>query len=62
LQVAGEVRNRDEYDQKLKSKAKLKGLSTEWDYKEGIWLKRMNALAITRGEIVKLFNGQEIKN
>ncbi len=62
LQIAGEVRNRDEYDQKLKSKAKLKGLSTEWDYKEGIWLKRMNALAITRGEIVKLFNGEEIRN
>jgi outer membrane PBP1 activator LpoA protein len=62
LQAAGEVRNRDDFDQKLKSKAKLKGLSTEWDYKEGIWLKRMNAMTITRGEIVKLFDGAQASN
>jgi hypothetical protein len=45
-----------------KSKGKLKGLSTEWDYKEGIWLKRMNAMTITRGEIVKLFEGPQTSN
>jgi outer membrane PBP1 activator LpoA protein len=62
LQIAGEVRNRDDFDQKLKSKGKLKGLSTEWSYKEGVWLKRMNAMTITRGEIVKLFDGAQTSN
>jgi ABC-type branched-subunit amino acid transport system substrate-binding protein len=55
LTASGNVSNRDDFDSKLKSQGQLKGLSTVWDYKEGVWIKRMNAMAITRGEIVKLF-------
>ena len=55
LQTVGDVSSRDDFDSKLKSKGALRGLTTEWDYKEGVWIKRMNAMAITRGEIVKMF-------
>lgn len=55
LLLAGEVSSRDEFDSKLKSNAKLKGLSTYWEFKDGVWIKRMNGLSITRGEIVKIF-------
>lgn len=55
LIASGEVSSRDDFDAKIKAHGKLKGLTTEWEYKDGIWLKRMNAMTITRGEIVKLF-------
>ena len=55
LTAAGDVSSRDDFDAKLKSHGKLKGLTTEWEFKDGIWVKRMNAMTITRGEIVKLF-------
>jgi ABC-type branched-subunit amino acid transport system substrate-binding protein len=61
LHATGEVSSRDEFDTKLKNHAKLKGLTTEWDFKEGVWIKRMNAMAITRGEIVKLFGGEQLQ-
>ncbi len=40
---------------------KLKGLTTEWEFKEGVWLKKMNAMTITRGEIVKLFEADTLQ-
>lgn len=55
LLIAGDVSSRDEFDTKLKASAKLQGLSTYWEIKDGIWVKRMNSLAITRGEIGKIF-------
>lgn len=55
LLASGDVSNREEFDTKLKAKETLKGLTTEWSFKEGVWLKKMNAMTITRGEIVKLF-------
>lgn len=55
LKTVGSISSRDEFDAKLKSEGKLRGLATEWTFKDGMWLKRMNAMAITRGEIVKLF-------
>ena len=58
LHASGDVKGRDEFDSKIKSQGKLKGLSTEWEYKDGVWLKHMNAMAITRGEIVKLFKSE----
>lgn len=58
LNASGEVSSRDDFDAKVKAKA-LKGLTTEWSFKEGVWIKRMNPMAITRGEIVKLFNGPD---
>lgn len=60
LHASGEVSNRDDFDAKIKSQGKLKGLTTEWEFKDGVWLKRMNSMAITRGEIVKLFTGDAV--
>ncbi|MGE3610790.1 MAG: ABC transporter substrate-binding protein [Bacteriovoracaceae bacterium] len=57
LKAAGRISSRDEFDSGLKSAGKLHGLATDWTFKDGIWLKRMNSMAITRGEIVKLFSG-----
>lgn len=61
LRATGEVNSRDEFDSKLKDQSKLKGLTTEWEYKDGVWLKKMNAMAITRGEIVKLFGAEQLQ-
>ena len=54
LNASGEVTNRDDFDAKVKENA-LKGLTTSWAFKEGVWLKKMNSMTITHGEIVKLF-------
>jgi ABC-type branched-subunit amino acid transport system substrate-binding protein len=62
LNATGEVSNRDDFDSKLKGKGKLKGLTTEWEFKEGVWIKQMNAMTITRGEIVKLFGAETLTN
>lgn len=64
LNLAGDVGSRDEFDGKLKSAGNLKGLTTTWEFKDGVWLKRMNAMTITRGEIVKMFGetGAEKEN
>jgi ABC-type branched-subunit amino acid transport system substrate-binding protein len=62
LNATGEVSSRDDFDSKLKSKGKLRGLTTDWEYKDGVWLKQMNAMTITRGEIVKLFEGNALTN
>jgi ABC-type branched-subunit amino acid transport system substrate-binding protein len=58
LRATGEVNSRDEFDTKLKNHGKLKGLTTEWDYQDGVWIKRMNAMAITGSQIVKLFGNE----
>jgi ABC-type branched-subunit amino acid transport system substrate-binding protein len=55
LHATGEVSSRDDFDAKIKAHGKLKGLTTDWEFKDGVWLKRMNAMTITRGEIVKMF-------
>lgn len=54
LNASGEVSGRDEFDAKVKEKP-LKGLTTQWDFKDGVWIKNMNSMTITRGEIVKMF-------
>lgn len=50
------IKGRDEFDAKIKAQGKLRGLSTEWEFKDGVWLKHMNAMVIRRGEIGKLFS------
>lgn len=62
LNASGDVSSRDDFDAKLKSKGVLRGLTTDWQYKDGVWLKQMNAMTITRGEIVKLFEGNALTN
>jgi outer membrane PBP1 activator LpoA protein len=54
LNASGEVSRRDDFDSKVKEKP-LKGLTTSWTFKDGVWLKSMNSMVITRGEIVKIF-------
>lgn len=54
LSAAGDVTGRDDFDSKLKEKP-LKGLTTTWSFRDGVWLKSMNAMTITRGEIIKTF-------
>lgn len=55
LATSGKVSNREDFDALIKAGGSLKGLNTEWKVEDGIWLKQMSALTITRGEIVKLF-------
>lgn len=59
--ITGNVGSRDDFDARLKSAGKLKGLTTEWEFKDGVWLKKMNAMTITRGEIVKLFEADTLQ-
>ena len=54
LVASGEVTGRDEFDAKVKGSV-LKGLTTTWSFKDGVWLKDMKSMTITRGEIVKMF-------
>lgn len=60
LSVGGEVSGRDEFDSKIKEKP-LKGLTTHWNLKDGVWLKSMNSMTITRGEIVKMFGAEQLQ-
>lgn len=62
LHASGEVSSRDEFDSRIKSHGSLKGLTTEWNFTDGVWLKRMNAMTITHGEIVKLFESETVQN
>lgn len=55
LHASGDVGSRDEFDSKIKSQGKLKGLTTEFEFKDSVWMKKMNPMTITRGEIVKMF-------
>lgn len=59
LNSSGEVTNRDDFDAKVKEKP-LRGLTTTWSFKEGVWLKNMSSMVITHGEIVKLFGPSAI--
>lgn len=61
LKLTGNVGSRDDFDARLKDAGKLKGLTTEWEFKEGVWLKKMNSMTITRGEIVKLFQADTLQ-
>lgn len=54
----GEVSHRDEFDSKLKDAGAVRGLTTAWNYHDGIWLKEMNAMVITQGKIVKMFDAE----
>ncbi len=62
LSIGRDVSGRDDFDAKLKSHNFLKGLTTAWDFKEGVWIKRMNSMTITHGEIVKLFDSAAVEN
>ena len=56
LKSAVNSSDRDELDSKLKGQGKLNGLATHWTFSDGIWIKKMNSMVITRGQVKKLFN------
>lgn len=60
LNLAGDVSSREEFDSKIRSQGTLPGLASSWKTQDGIWLKQMNSLTITGGEIVKLFPPQNL--
>jgi len=62
LKVSGDASNRDDFDAKLRAQGKLTGLTTDFEYKDGLWLKHMNPMTITKGEIVKLFEKGPVQN
>lgn len=56
LKNARNASDRDELDKNLKNQSKLNGLSTYWTFSDGIWIKKMNSMIITRGQVKRLFN------
>lgn len=54
LNYAKDASGRDQFDAAIKDQT-IKGLTTSWSFKDGVWLKKMNSMTITRGEIVKTF-------
>ncbi len=54
LNAGKDSSSRDQFDTQLKDQT-LKGLTTTWSFKSGVWLKKMNSMTITHGEIVKMF-------
>ena len=59
LNATGESSGRDEFDAKMKEK-NLKGVNSTWSFQDGVWLKKMNPMVITRGEVMKLFRPEGI--
>jgi hypothetical protein len=56
FKVASGASSREEFDHKVKEQGKLGGLASSWSFKDGLWLKKMNSMTITRGQAVKLFD------
>lgn len=56
------VSSREDFDKQLRETASIKGMSAHWELQDGIWLKRMNAMTITRGDFAKLFEADSLKN
>lgn len=61
LRAASSVRSRDDFDSRLKSQGNLKGLTTEWHFKDNVWIKDISAMAISRGEISKMFGPEQLR-
>lgn len=56
------ISSREDFDKQLRELEAVKGLSSQWELQDGLWLKRMNAMTITRGDFVKLFEAETLKN
>lgn len=54
LIVNSKFESRDDLEKKLVSKQKVKGLSGIWNLKEGLWIKDLDILKLTRSKVVKL--------
>lgn len=61
LRTVSSVRSRDDFDSRLKSQGSLKGLTTEWRLKDNVWIKEISAMAISRGEISKMFGAEQLR-
>lgn len=56
------ISSREDFDKQLRELEAVKGMSSQWELQDGLWLKRMNAMTITRGDFVKLFEAETLKN
>lgn len=56
---AREFSSRDELESYTRGLTKLTGLTGEWNQVEGIWLKEMGALQLSRGNIKPVFNSAQ---
>lgn len=54
----GSHSQRNSFDDSLKKQEKLVGISTELRLVDGLWIKKMQPLAIRNGEIQKIFGGE----
>ena len=57
LKASAETKTRDEFDTKVKEHA-LVGLTTNFSFKDGVWIKNMSSMTITHGEVVKMFKAE----
>ena len=53
---------RDELELFMIQRGDLKGITGNWKYNEGLWIKEMSPLKIFRGKTNPLFDGSEISN
>ena len=50
-----DYQSRDQLDMDIRSKQKVSGLTGDWTFSDGIWLKEMNTLKLSRGKINTIF-------
>lgn len=55
LRITSEIGDREEFDLKLNEKAEITGIASKLNLRNGLWLKKMNAMTISRGEFSKVF-------
>ncbi len=57
-----DIASREDFNKQLREQKALKGMSSNWELEDGLWLKRMSAMTITHGDFVKLFEAETLKN
>jgi tetratricopeptide (TPR) repeat protein len=55
IRLTTESDDREEFDIKLGESSEIKGIASLWNLRSGLWLKKMNAMTISRGEFSKIF-------
>ena len=56
---AGEFSSRDELELYLVKKEKIDGITGDWNYEDGLWIKSMTPLKLYRGKAFPLFSESE---
>jgi hypothetical protein len=55
LKLASSVSQRKDLDAKLSELNSIEGLSSTWSLSNGLWLKKMEAMTVSRGEFKRVF-------